>query len=64
MQRKCRAIIERDGMWYVAHAPEIPGANGQGKTKRACLMNLFAAIALILQDRSIPVSPIHIQRDR
>jgi predicted RNase H-like HicB family nuclease len=30
------AIIERDGDWYIAYCPEIPGANGQGKTLEEC----------------------------
>jgi len=45
------AIIERDGDWYIAYCPEIPGANGQGKTLEDCRQNLAAAIALILEDR-------------
>lgn len=45
------AIIERDGQWYIAYCPEIPGANGQGKSIEECKENLSDAIALILQDR-------------
>ncbi len=45
------AIIERDGEWYIAYCPEIPGANGQGKGKDEARENLAEAIALILQDR-------------
>ena len=33
MKNEFTAIIEQDGEWYIAHCPEIPGANGQGKTK-------------------------------
>ena len=33
MRNEFTAIIERDGAWYIAYCPEIPGANGQGKTK-------------------------------
>jgi predicted RNase H-like HicB family nuclease len=51
MHNEFTAIIERDGAWYIAYCPEVPGANGQGKTKAACLKNLSAAIALILDDR-------------
>jgi predicted RNase H-like HicB family nuclease len=43
--------VERDKGWYIAYCPEIPGANGQGKTKAAALKNLSSAIALILEDR-------------
>ena len=34
------ALVERDGAWYIAYSPEIPGANGQGKTKSAALKSL------------------------
>jgi len=51
MQNEFTAIIERDGEWYIAYSPEIPGANGQGKTKEAARQNLAEAIALILEDR-------------
>ncbi len=44
-------MIERDGKWYVAYCPEIPGANGQGRTKDQAGENLAEAIALILEDR-------------
>jgi predicted RNase H-like HicB family nuclease len=45
------ANIERDGAWFIAFCPELPGANGQGATKDECLENLKEAIALILLDR-------------
>jgi predicted RNase H-like HicB family nuclease len=45
------AIIERDDDWYVAYCPEIPGANGQGKSPDDARANLAEAIALILEDR-------------
>ena len=51
MQNEFTAIIERDGEWYIAYSPEIPGANGQGKNKDEARENLAEAIALILQDR-------------
>jgi predicted RNase H-like HicB family nuclease len=47
------AIIERDGRWYIAYCPEIPGANGQGRTRAEARENLANAIALILEDRRI-----------
>lgn len=53
MHNEFSAIVERDGKWFVAYCPEIPGANGQGKTKAACLKSLAAAIELILEDRRI-----------
>jgi predicted RNase H-like HicB family nuclease len=51
MHNEFTAIIERDGDWYVAYCPEIPGANGQGKTKEEARESLADAIALILEDR-------------
>jgi len=45
------AIIEQDGAWWIAYCPEIPGANGQGKTKEECLSSLSEAVDLILTDR-------------
>lgn len=58
MRRKVRegkheftAVFERDEDWYVAYCPEIPGANGQGRTKEEARRNLAEAIELILEDR-------------
>lgn len=51
MRNEFTAVIERDGDWYVAWSPEIPGANGQGHTVEECRENLGSAIQLILDDR-------------
>ena len=51
MRNEFTAIVERDGRWYIAYSPEIPGANGQGRTKAAAVKSLAGAIALILEDR-------------
>lgn len=51
MKNEFTAIIEQDGGWHIAYCPEIPGANGQGKTKEEARENLAEAIALILKDR-------------
>ena len=51
MRNEFTAIIERDGEWWVAYCAEIPGANGQGKTKEEARESLAQAIALILEDR-------------
>jgi predicted RNase H-like HicB family nuclease len=45
------AVIERDEDWYIGYCPEIPGANGQGKTIEECKQNLAEAVSLILEDR-------------
>ena len=51
MHNEFTAIFERDGDWYIAYSPEIPGANGQGRTKEEARRSLAEAIALILEDR-------------
>ena len=51
MHNEFSATIERDEGWYIGYCPEIPGANGQGKTIEECKRNLAEAISLILEDR-------------
>jgi predicted RNase H-like HicB family nuclease len=51
MHNEFTAIFEPDGDWYIAYSPEIPGANGQGRTKDEARASLADAIALILADR-------------
>lgn len=51
MHNEFTAIYEQDDDWYIAYCPEIPGANGQGRTLEECRRSLAEAIALILEDR-------------
>lgn len=51
MHNEFTSIIEEDGEWFIGYCPEIPGANGQGRTVEECRANLSDAIALILADR-------------
>ncbi|HEX4966162.1 MAG TPA: type II toxin-antitoxin system HicB family antitoxin [Thermoanaerobaculia bacterium] len=51
MRNEFTAIIEQDGDWFIAYTPEIPGANGQGRTKDEARRSLVEAIGLILDDR-------------
>ncbi len=51
MHNEFTAIFEQDGEWFIAYCPEIPGANGQGKTREEARQSLADAIALILEDR-------------
>lgn len=51
MHNEFTAIIEHDENWYIAYCPEIPGANGQGRTKEEARESLAEAIELILGDR-------------
>ena len=51
MRNEFTAIFERDGEWTIAYCAEIPGANGQGRTKDEARKGLAEAIMLILEDR-------------
>jgi predicted RNase H-like HicB family nuclease len=51
MHNEFTAVFERDGDWFIAYCPEIPGANGQGRTRDEARESLTQAIALILEDR-------------
>jgi predicted RNase H-like HicB family nuclease len=51
MRSEVTALIERDGEWFIAWSPEIPGANEPGRTVEECRANLRAAIELILEDQ-------------
>ena len=51
MSNTYTAIFERDGEWHIAYCPEVPGANGQGRTKQEARESLASAIELILRDR-------------
>ena len=50
MRNEFTAVIERDGEWYVGYCPEIPGANGQGRTLDECRAELAGAIEDILAE--------------
>lgn len=51
MHNEFTAVIEKDEGWYIAYCPEIPGANGQGKTVEEAKKSLADAVELILADR-------------
>ena len=51
MRNEFTMAIEQDGEWFIGYCPEIPGANGQGRTVEECREGLAEAIALILEDR-------------
>jgi predicted RNase H-like HicB family nuclease len=52
MRNEFTAIVEQDNGWFIAYSPEVPGANGQGRTKPEALKSLADAIGLVLMDRS------------
>jgi len=43
--------IHKDGDWYVAFCPEVPGANGQGRTREESIESLKEGVVSIMQDR-------------
>jgi predicted RNase H-like HicB family nuclease len=45
------AELHREGDWFVAFCPEVPEANGQGRSEHECLQSLRAAILLLMEDR-------------
>ncbi len=51
MHNEFTAIIEKDHDWYIGYCPEIPGANGQGRTPSEAKQNLAEAIELILEGK-------------
>jgi predicted RNase H-like HicB family nuclease len=51
MRNEFTAVFEKDGDWYIGYCPEIPGANGQGRTIEECRKSLAEAISLVLEDR-------------
>ncbi|MDE2717587.1 MAG: type II toxin-antitoxin system HicB family antitoxin [Chloroflexota bacterium] len=53
MLNEFTAVIEKDDDWYIAYCPEVPGANGQGRTEEDARRDLVEAIALVLEDRRI-----------
>ena len=55
MRQKFTFNIERDEKWFIGSCPEVPGANGQGRTLMSCARNLAQAVALMLDDEDSPV---------
>jgi predicted RNase H-like HicB family nuclease len=52
MHNEFTAVIEHgEDDWFIGYSPEVPGANGQGRTVEECLENLAEAIKLILEYR-------------
>lgn len=51
MRHEFTAVFETHEDWIIAYCPELPGANGQGKTKEEARESLAEAIVLILEDR-------------
>jgi predicted RNase H-like HicB family nuclease len=45
--------VHKDGKWYVAFCPEVPEANGQGRTREESVKDLQDGIESIMQDRRL-----------
>ncbi len=44
-----RAVIQRDGKWWIGWVEEIPGVNSQGETREELLENLQSALQEALE---------------
>ncbi|MCI0377612.1 MAG: type II toxin-antitoxin system HicB family antitoxin [Gemmataceae bacterium] len=45
------AVVQRDGKWWIGWIEEIPGVNGQGRTKKEFFANLRSALKEALEMR-------------
>jgi predicted RNase H-like HicB family nuclease len=43
--------VHKDGKWYVAICPEVPEANGQGRTPEESVKDLKDGVESIMEDR-------------
>jgi predicted RNase H-like HicB family nuclease len=55
MRQKFTFNIERSDKWFIGFCPEVPGANGQGRTLMSCARNLAQAIALLMDEKDSPL---------
>jgi predicted RNase H-like HicB family nuclease len=55
MRQKFTFNIERSDKWFVGICPEVPGANGQGRTLLSCARNLAQAIAVLMDEKDCPL---------
>lgn len=51
------AMFQRDQGLITGYCPEVPGANGQGRTQDECERDLAEAISLIFEDQGAPLDP-------
>lgn len=51
MDLKLTAEIHQEGEWYVGFCPEVPEANGQGRSAEECMQSLKEAVLLLMEDR-------------
>jgi predicted RNase H-like HicB family nuclease len=46
---KYTAVVQREGKWWVGWIEEVPGVNGQGRTRKEFLDNLKSALKEALE---------------
>ncbi|HRY16073.1 MAG: type II toxin-antitoxin system HicB family antitoxin [Candidatus Competibacteraceae bacterium] len=51
MKAELKAIIKKDGDWWLGWVQEIPGANAQERTREELILSLKAAVNDILELR-------------
>ena len=56
MHNEFTAVFERGRDWVIAYCPEIPGANGQGRSIEETRANLADASELMLEVRRTAVA--------
>jgi predicted RNase H-like HicB family nuclease len=44
-----RAVVQRDGQWWIGWVEEIPGVNSQGATREELMENLHSALQEALE---------------
>lgn len=49
MKTAFTAVVQRDGKWWIGWIEEVPGVNGQGRTKRELLASLRSALKEALE---------------
>lgn len=49
MSSPYKAVIKRDGPWWIGWVEEIPGVNSQGESREELLENLRSALAEALE---------------
>lgn len=50
MKNEFTAIIQQTDGWFLAFSPEMPAANGQGRTREEALESLASSIDILLAD--------------
>ena len=51
LRNEFTAVVEWGEEWYIAFCPEMPAANGQGRTKEEAKQSLASAILMLLEDQ-------------